>query len=741
MTRRAPAVLLAAVAAALALVGPAYAAGRAAAAAQPAAAAGSARTSAAPAADHPTAGTVVLIGTGGLTWSDVSEKGTPNLWTLLRDGSSAALSIRSVQTNTCPVDGWLGLSSGARSAAPRVGTSTNPQDRLCPPIPEVVGGQVPGWASYLRAAGSDGFDARLGLLGDSAAAAGVCVQAVGPGAGLAAARGDGSVAKYASWDPATLLTDLAGCPITLVDIGALRDPSDVAGGETVTASRADQVRAIDARIGQVIDAAPNGADFVVASIADAGRSERLRMVLARGPDFGPGELYSPSTRQPGLVQEQDLTVTTLSIAGIPVPEGLGGAILRSGTAPDNSEERSRARLQALVDYDQASHEVHSLVPPFFMVFAYGQLAIYLFVLLVWKGRVGTEGTRIRSLVWVRRIAVGAATVPASTFLANLLPWWRFPVPMVSVVAAVGLFVAAITAIALSGPWSRSPVGPLIVVSGATMGVLAGDVMSGSRLQLSSLMGLQPVIAGRFYGMGNVTFSLFATSALLLATALAGLVIERSETRAAAVVIIIGGAAVIIDGAPFWGADGGGPPALVPGLAYLVLAILGIAMTWRRIGLIAVGSAGLFLLVAFGDWLRGPENRTHLGGFIQAMIDGNAMDIIVRKGKQNLEILTGNMPLTLLVPAALIFVFYVLARPTSWGSRSLQRAFAAAPTLRSGLVALVVTITVGFAINDSGVAIPAVSATVAVPLILSVAVFTLEDEARALAPSRAWRRRR
>ncbi len=731
MTRRAPAVILAALgalAAVVALVAPAYAAGR-----------GSAPS---PATAGGTAGAIVLIGTGGLTWSDVSETGTPALWALLRDGSSAAMSIRSVQTNTCPIDGWLGLSAGSRAAAARVGPQPSAQDRPCPAIPEVVGGRVPGWSAYVRAAADDGFDAHLGLLGDRAAAAGVCVQAVGPGAGLAAARSNGSVARYASWDPATLLTDLAGCPITLVDVGALRDPGDVAGGEPVSGSRAEQVMAIDARIGQVIDAAPNGADFVVASIADAGRSERLRMVVARGPDFGPGELYSPSTRQPGLVQEQDLTVTTLRIAQIPVPSGLGGAVLRSGTAPDNSEQRSRARLQALVDYDEASHEVHSLVPPFFMVFAYGQLVIYLFVLLVWKGRLGTAGTRIRSLGWVRRIAVGAASVPASTFLANLLPWWRFPVPMLSIVAAVLLFVAVITAVALSGPWSRSPVGPLVVVAGVTMGVLAGDVMTGSRLQLSSLMGLQPVIAGRFYGMGNVTFSLFATSALLLACALAGLVVERSPRRAAAVVLVIGAVAVVIDGAPFWGADGGGPPALVPGLAYLVLAILGIEMTWKRVGLIAVGSVALFFLVAFGDWLRGPQSRTHLGGFIQAIIDGNAMDIVVRKGRQNLEILTGNMPLTLLVPAALIFVFYVLARPTSWGSRSLQRSFETVPTLRAALVALVVTITVGFAINDSGVAIPAVSATVVVPLILSVAVFTLEDEARAaLAPSRAWRRRR
>ena len=111
----------------------------------------------------------------------------------------------------------------------------------------------------------------------------------------------------------------------------------------------------------------------------------------------------------------------------------------------------------------------------------------------------------------------------------------------------------------------------------------------------------------------------------------------------------------------------------------------------------------------------------------------------RPALQNWTILTGNAPLTLLVPAALLFVIYVLARPTSWGSRALQRSFQTLPTLRAGLIALVITLTIGFLINDSGTAIPAVGATVAVPLIVAVAVTTLSDEARVLARSRTGRR--
>ena len=121
----------------------------------------------------------------------------------------------------------------------------------------------------------------------------------------------------------------------------------------------------------------------------------------------------------------------------------------------------------------------------------------------------------------------------STFLANLLPWWRSSASLVSVVASVAVFATAISMLALLGPWRRRLFGPLVVVCVATMIVLAGDVMTGSRLQISSLMGEQPVVGGRYFGMGNVTFALFATATLLLCTALGSHHIAAGRPRVGA----------------------------------------------------------------------------------------------------------------------------------------------------------------------------------------------------------------
>jgi hypothetical protein len=681
----------------------------------------------APRATSPTASPVVFVGTGGLTWSDVSPTGTPALWSLLRTGATASLTVRSVHSNTCPVDGWLTLSAGERAGDRDTGSDTRPPCRaLREPAAD---GAVPGWATYRRIAAGKDFDARIGLLGDALTRRVGCVRAVGPGAALAASTSAGRVTGYAPYDARTLHRTLSACRVTLVDVGAVRDPAEVDPRDEVrpSAPRAAQVRAVDARIGQVLAAAPRNADVLVGSLSDAGASERLRLAALRGPGVRPGTLESTSTRQDGLIQLADLTATILARAGLPDPAGVSGNPLRAIPADDTSGAAAADRLQHLVDYDQASHEVHALVPPFFNAWVIVQILIYAFVAVVWRRRWGSEDTRLRLLRLVRRVAIIAATVPVSTFLANLLPWWRFGSPMLAVVASVALFVAVISAVALLGPWRRSLFGPPAVVSAATMLILAADVMTGSRLQLSSLMGLQPVVGGRFYGMGNVTFALFATATIMLCIAVADHFV-RAGRRSVAVgaTIAIGVAGVIVDASPAWGSDFGGPPAFLPALAYFVLAVAGVRLTWRRI--LAIGGGTVLFLVALGvaDWLRPPESRSHLGRFVQTAIDGGAATIILRKARQNWDILTSTT-LTLLVPIGLVFVIYILARPTSWGSRALHRAYERAPLLRPGLVSLLVLFLIGFAANDSGTAIPAVGATLALPLVIAISVRTLLDE--------------
>lgn len=685
-----------------------------------AAAAGAAPTHT-PAADGAT-GATVLVGTGGLIWSDVSATTTPHLWELVRDGSTAALTVRSVNTSTCPVDAWLQVSAGERAAAP--GLEGSPRRASWVPCPDpapVIDDRVGAWDDYVAATRQLRFNARLGTLGDAAAEQDACISAVGPGAALGAARSDGTVAHKTSFEPATLSTALTTCPISLVDIGSLSQ-------SLVDDDRVDRLKEIDNRIGEVLAAAPAGANVIVASMADDGRQSRLRIALAKGPAFGAGVLMSPSTRQPALIVNNDLTTSLLGLTGLQVPRGINGGVISSDPAPVNSEELAQERLQDLTDYDLSSFKIRSLVPTFFQTFIWGQLVIYLLVLLVWKGKLGSTDTRGRWLGLARVVAISAASVPAATFLANLIPWWRSNWPMLAIVGAVALWTTVIAVVALAGPWGGTALGPVAVVATVTVLVIGIDVMTGSRLQLSSLMGLQPAIGGRYFGMGNVPFALFVTSAVFLATVVANFFLTRGRRHAAAWSVgLILVAALVVNGAPIWGADAGGPLSLPVAIAFFILTILGIKVTVRRWLLLFLGTGVVFLTIAFLDSLRPLEKQSHLGRFIESMLDGSAVDIVIRKAQQNWGVLTSNYSMTVLVPFALAFVIYVLARETSWGSRALQRSFDRFPALRPGLLATLVVLTVGFFVNDSGVAIPAVGATIAVPLLIAINVWVLRHE--------------
>ncbi len=685
--------------------------------------------------DSPTAlpdgGPVIVVGAPGLDWQDVSPERTPALWSLLRQGATATVTVRAVQLSTCPVDGWLSLSAGSRAGdvGPDGSTSTAvtasgtpPPCRALPHLPRAGSiDQVPRWPVWRAAADARPLDARPGLLAASLRRQGACVQAVGPGAALAAADPRGRVDRYT---PFSSDLPLDRCPVTIVDVGAVRDPGDVDPDDAVrpTLDRDRQVRRSDRRIARVLDQAPDDARIVVTGLADAGRTGHLRLLAVKGPGIRPGAaLHSPSTRQTDLVQSSDVTATVLDAVTGQVPEQVSGDPLQQvgGASEPAGADAAADRLRSLRDLGAAAQEVVHLVGPFFTGWAVLQLVVYGVAGVRWRR--ADRSTRHRTLaVVVAGCATVAAAVPAATYAANLLPWWRADVPALALVGAVALFTAVLGGVALAGPWRRGLLGPAGAVAAGTMLVLTLDVMTGSRLQLSSLLGEQPVVGGRFYGMGNVTFALFGTASLLLAVALAGPLRRAGERRlAAATVAAVGAAAVLVDAWPGWGADFGGPLALVPAMGFLFLAACGVRLTWRRAAAIIAVTVTLLVVVATLDWLRPEDSRTHLGRFVQTAIDGQAWGVVGRKLDQNLQMLVSS-PLTLAVPVGLAVAVWMLARPDSRLGRLLAPLHDV-PLLRPGLVALAICWVIGFVTNDSGTVVPAIGAMLAFPLLIAVAV--------------------
>jgi hypothetical protein len=289
------------------------------------------------------------------------------------------------------------------------------------------------------------------------------------------------------------------------------------------------------------------------------------------------------------------------------------------------------------------------------------------------------------------------------------------------------FAGLLTGVALAGPWRRSAVVPGLVITGVTALVLALDVMTGSSLQLNTLMGYTALVAGRFYGFGNQAFSLFAVAAILTAAWLTEYPLRRQRKAVAvATVAVIGAFAVAVDGLPSFGSDFGGVLAMVPAFAMLGLMVAGKRVSPLKLGVFfAVG----VVLVLFISYLNSRSaNPTHLGRFWQDLMDGDAWSVITRKFDAMLNSL-GYWPYTLALAAAVVFLFFVLARPTRWRVSLLQGAYENSLTMRPALLCALTVGVIGTLVNDSGVVILSVAFSLATPLMLAAGLRSLEIDLR------------
>ena len=708
---------------------------------------------------------VVLVGTTGLRWDDVSEFLTPALWELGHEASLGDLAVRSVRRLACPADGWLAISAGKRAA------DVPSEDGRCRTLEEPgPSGVVAGWPDYAQAAADSTYGAVLGTLGTAVRSSGVPAVGFGPGAAIALADPEGSpVGEHRPLPAAgSDLEDaesgaLGEADLVVLDLGTVRDPGkattvrplgtpgDVPADDR---TRSDQVQAVDELLADVltgIEASGRETTVLVASLADSGRAPRLQLTAALGPgivagspDFGDSLLGSLSTRQDGIVQTTDLTPSILTALGISdvVPDGsLVGSPVQVVTAGSGLDP-----FETVLDIERHAIAIQPLIPPFFLALVFINLLFYLLVTIGLNGRMVAR-LRTRApldpntvLRFLSVAGVSIASIPVASYLANALPWWRAGSPGWAMLGLVLLIIAIITAAALWPGWGRSTTAPIAVVGGLTLAVLCYDAATGGKRQVSALMGAPPTVAGRFYGLNNQAFALLATASVLVAIVAGDPLVRAGRRRTAAVVIAaIGIVVTVLDGTPGLGSDFGGPPVLVPGFALFTLMALGVRITLVRV--LGVLATGVVVVMGFAllDWLRPPAERTHLGRFIDTVLDGGLWDVVTRKIDQNLSNLGGTW-LTVLALGGIALVAGVLARPIrsvanapdsgpyNWlsGGAPLRLLGAASPLLGSGMTTLGVMLALGFALNDSGIVIPATGVSLAVPLLVAVSANWMRD---------------
>ncbi|MDQ3646310.1 MAG: hypothetical protein M3345_05165, partial [Actinomycetota bacterium] len=425
------------------------------------------------------------------------------------------------------------------------------------------------------------------------------------------------------------------------------------------------------------------------------------VALAVGPGFESGAvLQSPSTRRDGMVTLPDIAPTLLDHMGIERPTSMLGRAMFATTTPAPDD-----RISALVDVDREAVFIDRVRTPVSTAFVLFQLLVYAVAVWVLVRRREPQDPRTFTQRALQSASLFLAAFPLATYLAGVIQGHELGIVLYSagLVALTAVIVLSVTVLV------REPLDRLLVVVGATFLLLIVDLIIGAPLQLNTVFSYSPIVAGRFAGIGNIGFAILAATSLLTGA----LIVHKwgDNPRTLGLVAVLFAITVLVDGAPQFGSDVGGAIALVPGLGIAWLLIAGRRPTIRSVLVTVVAGVVVLGLFLVADLARPEESRTHLARLFEDVRSGGGgvfSDAITRKIRTNLRVL-GSTIWTFVVPPALGLLAWLLLRPRwKWLSETY-------PKVRAGLVGGLVMAVLGYAVNDSGIVIPAMMFAYLVPV--------------------------
>jgi hypothetical protein len=396
------------------------------------------------------------------------------------------------------------------------------------------------------------------------------------------------------------------------------------------------------------------------------RNRELAIGIAgRGFD---GDLTSDSTRLDGYVLSTDVAPTILRRSGVEVPAQMSGQPIRAEGEVDPVAVEALGERMAVISERRGAVVGLSLL---------AWVALLGLALAVTRGGAGRAGVRLAGLSVVYLpllLLAGAAVEPGET--AEML------------MVMVGAPLLAVLTLALLGGY-RAPA----VAAALTVLAYAVDVVAGSPLTALSLLGPNPGLGVRFYGIGNELEALLAV--LIVAgtgAGLAGFAPRLTARRSAIAFLAVGLFAAFVFAAGRFGADVGAAIVFPVGAA---VAAADIAARRRRSALLIVALPfAVLALLALGDLLSGAD--AHL---TRSVLDAGGLGDLGDVAQRRLQLSAHSFS------RPIVFLFLpliaLLATLAAVRRDRLRAWVAGRPAMRAGLIGAAVATVVGTLANDSG----------------------------------------
>lgn len=717
-------VLLVVIGMILAVVGPALATAaptapesEAAPASQAASAPASQPTSDAASAPRPAP--VVVLATNNLTWADLQEQASregagessgssgvgsaaDRLLAFARRGEPMNLSVRTPADRTCPADAWLTLGRGKRASAVEAAASCAGTTTVIPRSTPLVGAlgqgvsiQTVGPGTQLATGAPGGSANRPAPVAPSVA------EALAADADLTivdtASAASTDAERIAALDEALRTVQEQSRPGTRIIVASLAD--DEAPGPQMAALPAGTRSARGTSGGLVVGDSTHQAGLV--QLTDLTPTLVSALAGRRDSTFDGHALTLPETGRAGVAAAGaaagDARISRLAddalharasqatvmragalLMGLAVALLVWAAVaLRDPKASRREVLRRRVTWVAVCLSGLPTALLLVNAAPWWRVGAragspsgWASLVAVVAAALVAAGIVGLAAGIVALVRRRRRPRSAASLLPSPSALGTAAT--AEPVGSASALGAQGEAGAepppdetAGPAPALSPPPRNGTSLTALLVAAAIPLAWLLDAAAGAPLAFNNPLGMNAVVAGRFYGVSNTAFALVA-GALIVVIAGVWEVLGGGRRSALLVTALLGGAALLVDGAPQLGADVGGALTLVPTLAFLTAGLANLRLSWRR--WLAIGAATVLVVGGFAvvDLLR-PGEPTHLGRFARQVADGSAAGVLGRKAYA----LVGPFVTKPVMAAALACAVVVVAAALWWGRRQVR----------------------------------------------------------------------
>ncbi len=718
--------------------------------------------SASPAEELPVA-RVVLVLAPYLRWSDVDSQLAPTIHRLAEEGAIGNINLRSrsrITRATTPLQGALTFSAGSWAAA----DPAAPQPHSVSEYYE--GGSA--FDAYGRMTGEDatGYDIvflglprtvrfneqagtlaiRLGALGQAISDAGGVTGAVGNSDSGYEVRG-----LWRNRPAAAVAMDEAG-RVHLGDVSSnllVNDPdapfgfatdmdvfgseylrvlegAEAAGGssfivldagdphrarefavdvtpEVAEDHRLAAVRTLDEVVRLAADTLPRDGLLVVLPqvvAAESGAVTGFGPAIVYGPGWS-GYLSSSSTQRRGLVTNLDVAATVLTEMGIDVPvEVLGNPMVADGTLLPAED-----RIEVLRADDATAVAIDGVRAPvvnWFIALTTIVLLLCTVVLLRarrWPDRVVTSVSALGRKVLLLPLAVPPASL--LMFIVDSRPESSGDAIVAFSIALAGVWVAGLSFERFAG--ERMAVIALSLLGAA---ILTVDQFVGAPLSFTGFLSYSPLLAARYYGLGNEGAALLFGAAAI-GTALLLDECRRGEHKRALGlwgVPIIGLLVTWVGASPTLGANIAVAFWSVVGFGAMWAIYNEIRIDWRVIVSALLIVAVLIAIFSFIDLRAEPGERSHLARAWESMSKGGISElwlIVVRKAETNIRVLT-HTNWTYLLIAVLAFLGFMRWRPQGDFAATLEEN----PGFSAGMAGCLIGGLAAYVTEDSGIVLPA-----------------------------------